>query len=111
MPGCRIARTPASHANPGAIQLTNPDTKDGHSFTVYIDGNQQLYIGQQTVADTELYESLKKKLVARPPGAEPSIVIHADTAASTKQIIAVMNAAPKLKARTVLAVEKDRSLL
>jgi len=50
---------------------------------------------------------LKKKLAARPPGAEPRIVIQADTAANVKQIIAVMNAARKLKARTVLAVEKD----
>jgi|GEM_PF-1383048 len=112
LPGPANAQMPdylnlGSQANPGTIQLTNPDTKGGHSITVYIDGNQQFYIGRQVIADTALYGVLKKKLAARPPGAEPRIVIQADTAANVKQIIAVMNAARKLKARTVLAVEKD----
>ena len=108
MPDCSNT---GSHANPGAIQLTNPDTKDGHSITVYIDGNQQFHPGRQVIADTAHYEALKKKLAARPPDAEARIFIQADTAANVKQIIAVMNVARKLKARTVLAVEKDRSLL
>lgn len=101
----------ATLANPDVIKLKNPkaqsDTKVKQSITVSIDGNQQLYIGQQTITDTELYEALKEKLAAQPADAESSIVINADTAANAKQIVAVMSAAQKLKVRTVLAVEKE----
>ncbi|OJU76372.1 MAG: hypothetical protein BGO09_15705 [Bacteroidetes bacterium 47-18] len=101
----------ATLANPDVIKLKNPkaqsDTKVKQSITVSIDGNQQLYIGQQTITDAELYEALKEKLAAQPADAEPSIVINADTAANAKQIVAVMSAAQKLKVRTVLAVEKE----
>ncbi|OJU76373.1 MAG: hypothetical protein BGO09_15710 [Bacteroidetes bacterium 47-18] len=45
LPGPANAQMPdypniGSQTNPGTIQLTNPDTKGGHSITVYIDGNQ-----------------------------------------------------------------------
>lgn len=100
----------ATLANPDVIKLINPkaqsDTKVKQSITISIDGNQQLFLGQQAVAETELYDVVKTKLDSQPMNTEASIVINADTAANAKQIVTIMSVAQKLNVRTVLAVDK-----
>lgn len=100
----------ATLANPNVVKLAIPkaqsDTKAKQSVVVSVDGKQNFYVGTTQVPMQGLEEAISKEL-QQSQEAEPTIVINADSTASAGQIVAVMRVAHTLKARTVLAVDKN----
>ncbi len=100
----------ATLANPNVIKLMNPkassDTKAKQTVIVSIDDKQNLYVGTQLIAMPEL-STLIQEAIAKSTDEVPTVVINADKLATADNIVAVMKEAHKLKAKTVLAVEKE----
>ncbi len=102
----------ATLANPNVVKLSipkaNSDTKAKQTVVVSIDDKQQFFVGTSPVAPDALLQILTES-ISKSQDTEPTIVINADKQATADNIVAVMRAAQALKAKTVLAVEKDGS--
>src|SRR5580692_739890 len=95
-------------ANPNVIKLSQPksksDTRSKQTVVVYIDANQQYFVGNTKVSLAELKAQLQPFLAKETD--QPSIVINADKTVPIDDVVAVMRVARELGARTVLAVDK-----
>jgi biopolymer transport protein ExbD len=95
-------------ANPNVIKLSQPkaksDTKAKQTVVVSIDANKQYFVGTRPVTLQELKLQLQPILARETE--QPSIVINADKSVPVEDVVAVMQVARELGARTVLAVDR-----
>jgi biopolymer transport protein ExbD len=95
-------------ANPNVIKLSQPkaksDTKAKQTVVVSIDANKQYFVGTRPVTLQELKLQLQPILARETE--QPSIVINADKTVPVEDVVAVMQVARELGARSVLAVDR-----
>ena len=100
----------ATLANPNVVKLAIPkaqsDTKAKQTVVVSVDAQQHFFVGT-TPVDINNLEDVVAQELQRSSDTEPTIVINADSSANAGQIVAIMRVAHSLKARTVLAVDKN----
>jgi biopolymer transport protein ExbD len=100
----------ATLANPNVVKLAIPkaqsDTKAKQTVVVSVDAQQNFFVGT-TPVDINNLENVVAQELQRSSDSEPTIVINADSSANAGQIVAIMRVAHALKARTVLAVDKN----
>lgn len=95
-------------ANPNVIKLAQPkangDTKSKQTVIVSIDAKLQMYVGQKLVATEVDLLGLLQHFLSN--NNNPVVVINADKSVPIDKVVAVMNLAKKLGAKSVLSVKK-----
>lgn len=95
-------------ANPNVIKLAQPkangDTKSKQTVIVSIDAKLQMYVGQKLVATEADLLGLLQHFLSN--NNNPVVVINADKSVPIDKVVAVMNLAKKLGAKSVLSVKK-----
>ncbi|TAE15939.1 MAG: biopolymer transporter ExbD [Bacteroidetes bacterium] len=98
-------------ANPNVIKVNNPkgtaDTKVKQSVVVSINKDQQIFIGQQPIADLASLDTLLVQEVQKLKAFSdtPSVVINADTVSHYGEVFRVMQSAKKAGAKVVANVQ------